>query len=234
MCVRRAPLLPPEPLEVVMIRKHFEQARDFLLKPENQALIAKRERTYKIPGAEKVRRHLEQFAAGSEDRVNINLEKALDILDWRVVGTVNQMCAGDAPTMRAALSVIWAAPLTTRNASAFWSTAEAVLRSLPAEDAQSVNGMGTRASLASFLLFLQDPTKFPFYRPHYGGKAMLYLYGRHEALDASSPSALLFDYQSRCTYLLREFRDAGIPLTDMTDLQSALYVLVQGLIKPQK
>jgi len=217
-----------------MIRKHFEQALEFLLRPENQALIAKRERSYKIPGAEKVRKHLEQFAAGSEDPVNITLEKALDILDWRVIGTVNQMCAGDAPAMRAALSVIWAAPLTPRNASAFWSTADVALRTLPVDDAKSVNGVGTRASLASFLLFLQDPTKFPFYRPRYGGKAILYLYGRHEGLDASSPSALLLDYQSRCTFLLREFRDGGVPLNDMTDLQSALYVLVQGFIKPKE
>ena len=59
-----------------------------------------------------------------------------------------------------------------------------------------------------------------------GGKAIEYLYERKEALDQGSPGALLYDYGMRCAFLLREFRDAGLPLQDMLDLQSALYVLV--------
>ena len=70
-----------------------------------------------------------------------------------------------------------------------------------------------------------------FYRPGFGGKAINYLYEKNASLSTNSPGALLDDYQKRCSYLLRQFMDAGVPLRDLLDLQSALYVIVREYIE---
>jgi hypothetical protein len=75
-----------------------------------------------------------------------------------------------------------------------------------------------------------DPVRQPFYRPHFGGKAITWLYG-NDRLDGRSLGHLLTDYIGRCTYLQREFKDAGLPLEDMIDTQSALYILVDQYLK---
>ncbi|AWT36831.1 hypothetical protein GCM10008956_26640 [Deinococcus arenae] len=214
-----------------MQRKRFEAAVDFLSIPEHNAKIHCRERNYKIPGAEKLTVHLQAFRAGETTKVDVNEGNTLDILDWRVVDGLNQMAAADAYAFRQALDTIWTEPLSPRNADRFWAAIDPALDSISPDISKHFNGLGTRASVASYFLFLADPKKFPFYRPSFGGKAMEYLYDRTEALDRASPGALLHDYGCRCAFLLREFRDAGLKLDDMVDLQSALYVMVQDHLK---
>jgi len=87
------------------------------------------------------------------------------------------------------------------------------------------SGIGTRASVASYFLFVADSVHQPYYRPNFGGKAIGSLYDRKDALDSSSPGRLLSDYTGRCQYLQREFNDAGVVLEDMIDVQSALFIL---------
>ncbi len=207
-----------------MNRKKFETATDFLL--DNKHKIEIRERSYKVPGAERIKTHLQAFLDGHPATVNVNLGNALDILDWRVIEALNGMAAAEPAVFRLALNELWTSPLSARKADAFWTTLNPALDAIPAAVSKAVHGLGTRSSVASYFLFLSDPAKFPFYRPSYGGKAIEYLYERREALDQSSAGALLHDYGLRCAFLLREFRDAGLPLLDMLDLQSALYVMV--------
>ncbi|MGY2896777.1 hypothetical protein [Deinococcus sp. UYEF24] len=207
-----------------MNRKKFEAATDFLL--DNKHKIEIRERSYKVPGAEKIHAHLQAFLEGNPASVNVNLDNALDILDWRVIELLNSVAVTSPEVFRQALKTLWSLPLTAKRADNFWSALDPALGSVPAIVSKAVNGLGTRASVASYFLFLADPVKFPFYRPSYGGKAIEYLYERKEALDQASPGALLHDYGLRCAFLLREFKDAGLPLQDMLDLQSALYVMV--------
>ena len=191
-----------------MNRQRFETATAFLLQHGSIEKIRVRER-YKISGAQAVRRHLEAFQAGDPTSVDLNPNNVLDILDWRVIKALNLMAAARPEIFRAALSIIWATPLNPKNADAFWTALEPAVDAIDHEWSKALNGLGTRASIASFFLFAADPQRFPFFRPHYGGKAIEYLYGRTEGLDQTSPAALLHDYGMRCAYLYRELRDAG-------------------------
>ncbi len=118
------------------------------------------------------------------------------------------------PSARRAL---WAQPLRARSADAFWAAIDPALDAIPTDWSKHLNGVGTRASVASSFLFQAEPVKFPFDRPGYGGKAIAYLYDRQAGLDQSSPGALLHTDMFRCGFLLRAFRDARVPLQDMVD-----------------
>lgn len=205
---------------------------EFLLEPEQLAKIDGRERAYKVPGAEKIREHLQAFLDGDDAEVDVNFGKALDMVDWRITDTLNQLAAEHPEAFRNALAAIWQPPLKAEQADAFWAALDPALDALPAATTKKFNGVGTRASVASFFLFVADPAAFPFYRPGFGGKAINFLYDKGEHLSQKSPGNLLTDYTSRCQFLRREFKDAGVPLQDMLDLQSALYIAVQDYIKP--
>lgn len=214
-----------------MHRQRLEAVTDFLLDPRHWSTVDQRERGYKVPGAEKIRVHLQCFLDGETAQANVNIGNTLDILGWRVVDGLNQVAATAPETFKRALQALWSQPRTGKNADAFWATLDPALDVLAPDVAKHFNGMGTRASVASYFLFLADPTAVPFYRPGFGGKAINYLYEKNASLSTASPGALLDDYQKRCAYLLRQFMDAGVPLRDLLDLQSALYVIVQEYIE---
>lgn len=189
---------------------------------------------YKSRGVPKVRAHLQAFQEETlQEPVDVLCGRALDLLDWRIQVPVNELAAVAPDEFRAALGALWAAPLRAEHADQFWDTLEPVLDRLKPENRTAFNGLGARATVASYLLYVADPAQFPFYMPSYGGKAIEHFYGKskREKLNDSSPGALLSDYTSRCQYLSREFRSAGIPLDDMMDLHSALHVLVRDLLK---
>ena len=98
-------------------------------------------------------------------------------------------------------------------------------RALSETQRKHFSGLGTRASVASYFLFLADPLGHPFYRPSFGGKAVEWLYDKKDGLDKRTIGNLLTDDVGRCRSLHRQFQDAGIPLRDMLDTQSALYIL---------
>ncbi|WP_156372543.1 hypothetical protein [Deinococcus sp. Leaf326] len=214
-----------------MHRQRLEAVTDFLLDPRHSSIVDQRERKYKLPGAEKIRVHLQCFLDGETAQANVNIGNTLDILDWRVVDGLNQVAAIAPETFKRALQALWSQPRTGKNADAFWATLDPGLDVLAPDVSKHFNGVGTRASVASYCLFLADPMAVPFYRPGFGGKAINYLYEKNASLSKSSPGALLDDYHMRCKYLLRHFTDAGIPLKDLLDLQSALYATVREHIE---
>lgn len=213
-----------------MFRKRFNEACDWLSgQGEN---LERNERTYKILGAERVHAQLQVFMSGEvAGKVNVQPPKDLNLLGWQIVDGLNSMVNAQPDVFREALGALWTRPLDPRNADRFWSTLDSALDVLNDTQRGHFGGVGTRASVASYFLFLADPTGQPFYRPNFGGKAIGWLYDKADGLDNHSLGSLLTDYTGRCRYLHREFVDAGIPLEDMIDTQSALYILADQYLK---
>lgn len=213
-----------------MNEQRFEQVTTFL--KERQRAIFQRERGYKVPATDRLRAHLQQFVGGDlKGRLNVNQGNVLDILSWRNVDLLNRMAAAAPDTFRSALQELWSMPLDPLRADAFWATLDPALDSLPADRAKHVQGLGTRASIASYFLFIAEPPQVPFYRPRFGGDAIKHLYP-HRPLAGESPGHRLKDYGERCAVLKERFNESGLPVADMLDVQSALYVLVQEHLKP--
>ena len=210
-----------------MIRKRFEAVTDWLMtQTEN---LERNERRYKLTGANAVHERLLQFETASR---NINIQADdLNLLSWRIVDPLNVMANTQPQTFQVALKALWTQPLAPANADTFWSLLDPALDVLDPNRRKQFNGVGTRASVASYFLFVADPQHQPFYRPNFGGKAVNWLYDPKEALTTRSPGALLDDYLHRCKYLHRSFADAGVPLKDMLDTQGALYIIMTDYLK---
>lgn len=215
-----------------MIRKRFEDVADWLkTQTEN---LERNERQYKSAGAKTVRERLLEFGTASA-KINVQADD-LNLLSWRIVDPINVMANARPQVFQAALNAIWAHPLAPANADRFWSLLDPALDVLDPDRRKQFNGVGTRASVASYFLFVADHEHQPFYRPNFGGKAVNWLYDPREALTTKSPGALLDDYLHRCKYLHRSFLEAGVPLKDMLDTQGALYIIVDDYLKatPQR
>lgn len=212
-----------------MFRQRFEEACLWLAGQREN--LEQNERQYKVQGAEQVRALLQKVLDGdAEGKINVQPPKALNLLGWQVLDGLNVMVNARPEVFRDALSKLWSAPLSASNADVFWSILDPALDELSPVQRGKFGGEGTRASVASYFLFVADPVRQPFYRPHFGGRAITWLYG-NDRLDGRSLGHLLTDYIGRCTYLQREFKDAGLPLEDMIDTQSALYILVDQYLK---
>lgn len=206
-----------------MFRRRLEQATAFLLTQQDN--LDRNERAYKIEGADRTRAHLDDFLAGKVTKVNVQRPQDLNLLSWQIVDGLNTMANTRPEVFRAALSALWEGAHDPRQADAFWGRLDPALDALSDLQRKHFGGLGTRASVASYFLFLVDPTGHPFYRPNYGGRAVKWLYDRKDGLDERTLGSLLVDYVGRCRYLHREFVDGGVGLRDMLDTQGALYIL---------
>lgn len=212
-----------------MFRQRFDEACRWLATQSDN--LERNERRYKVEGAAQVHELLGHFLEGDlPGKLNLQPPSALNLLGWQVLDGLNGMANTRPDVFRAALQRLWSVPLDPRHVDDFWSILDPALNDLSPVQRSKFNGEGTRASVASYFLFVADPVHQPFYRPNFGGKAIAWLYGK-DGLDTRSLGSLLTDYTGRCRYLQREFRDAGIPLEDMIDTQSALYILVDQYLK---
>lgn len=213
-----------------MFRKRLEEVGDWLLTQEEN--LEKNERDYKVRGAARVHAQLQTFADGAAPgKVNVQPQQDLNLLGWQIVDGLNVMANRSPDVFRQVLQAIWAQPLNPGNADAFWSVLDPALDVLTETQRKHFSGAGTRASVASYFLFLADPLGHPFYRPNFGGKAIEWLYDKKDGLDRRSLGSLLTDYVGRCRYLQWQFQDAGIPLRDMLDTQGALYIVSDQYLK---
>ncbi|WP_161884245.1 hypothetical protein [Deinococcus alpinitundrae] len=215
-----------------MDREKFYTAADYLKTRSED--IQNHERGYKVPGVPKVRTHLQAFLDGTlQERVDVLGRGALDLLGWQLQDPLNELAAVAPAEFRAALGALWASPLRAEQADTFWAILDPALDRLKPRKSKAFNGIGARTTVVSYLLYVADPTRFPFYMPSYGGKAIDYLYSKskREKLDDGSPGVLMRAYTQRCTYLLREFRDAGVGFEDMMDLHSGLHLLARDFLK---
>lgn len=189
-----------------------------------QKNLERNERAYKLSGAHDVDTRLRAALNGAPVRkVNVQPGSKLNMLGWRTAGGLNALVNSDQGVFREALDELRRDPGNRETVNAFWEKLEPLVAALPDAERRPVSGQGTRASIASYFLFLADPEHHPFYRPSFGGQAVEWLYGR--PLDRQSPGHLLQDYLGRCEALLPAFQEAGVPLQDMLDLQGALYII---------
>lgn len=208
----------------IMFKTRLEQAATWLATQGDNLKF--NERDYKVAGAEAVRKLLQaHLASETEEKIDVQPAKHLNLLSWQIVDGLNTMANNKPEVFKAALRAIWSRPLDPRNADVFWSVLDPALDTLNETQRKHFNGQGTRASVASYFLFLADPEQQPHYRLNFSGKAIGWLYDRKDGLDTRTLGSLLSDHAGRCCYLKNEFNDRGIPLKDMIDVQSALYIL---------
>ncbi|WP_216327442.1 hypothetical protein [Deinococcus aestuarii] len=207
-----------------MFRKRLEEVSAWLqTQGEN---LDRRERAYKLEGAARVHARLQTFLTDpGVTQINVQPPQELNLLSWQIVDGLNTMIKGAPEVFRSALSVLWTPPLDPGRADQFWSVLDPALDTLSETQRKHFSGVGTRASVTSYFLFLADPLGHPFYRPSFGGKAVEWLYDKKDGLDKRTLGNLLTDYVGRCRYLHQQFRDAGVPLRDMLDTQGALYII---------
>lgn len=205
-----------------MNKANFNRVSEFLKGQE--ANLERHERGYKLEGAAKARQELAGFLENNLPKVRQLQPKPLNLLDWRIVDGVSKMIQADPDVFRLALKDLW----ETRDADGFWDAIDPNLDALPDVARTKFKGARTRASVASYFLFVQGPEHYPFYRFGFGEKAIRFIYG--DPLDDRSLNDLLRDYVGRCDYLRRRFQDEGIVLHDALDLQGALYLVSTELL----
>ncbi|WP_407543295.1 hypothetical protein Q0M94_26345 (plasmid) [Deinococcus radiomollis] len=215
-----------------MDRKKFNAAAETLQKHID---VIQRERDYKTVGAPKVREHLQAFLDRTlQGRVDVLCNDALDLLGWRLQMPMNELAVVAPDEFRAALTALWSPPPRAEHADDFWRILEPVLDRLTSDNSQGLKGVNPRTTVATYLLYVADPARFPFYMPTYGGKFITHVYGKdkNERLNDSSPGLLANAYTKRCVYLLEQFRDTGLELEDMMDLHSAIHIFARDYLKP--
>ncbi|WP_185974726.1 AAA family ATPase [Deinococcus detaillensis] len=185
------------------------------------------ERAYKLEGVAMVYPALKAFVdGGSAEGVTVQPQRSgLNQLDWRVAASLDLLLKQRPDSLRQALQILWTQPLEARRTDEFWGKLEDALQSLTPDERRPINGLGTRASVASYFLFLADPTGHPFYRRKFGARAVTWFYEDEPQQRRTSPGELLAEYVDRCQELHAAFLAAGLPFRDLLDTQSALFVL---------
>lgn len=135
-----------------MFRQRLEEANDWLLTQEEN--LERNERDYKVKGAAQVHDQLRGFLAqvpGSTTKLNIHPQKDLNLFSWQIVNGLNTLVNAHPEVFRSALTALWSQPLDPRHADAFWSTLGVALKALNDTQRKHFSGLGTRASVASYL-----------------------------------------------------------------------------------
>ena len=133
-----------------------------------------RERDYKLAVAAKISAAREALLSGATDWFEALRAAFTDgqnnLTDWRAHDSFLTWCESDTDEAARQLQGLWTGGDTTSRLHVF-------LAELPRE---AVAGLGTRVSIASFLLLGVDATRLPFYKPtvHSGFNKLLGLSGR--------------------------------------------------------
>ncbi|MBZ9752390.1 hypothetical protein K7W42_16180 [Deinococcus sp. HMF7604] len=210
-------------------KQKFAGATAFLRLPEKMAQLDAEERHYKRRGAAATRDALESFLRGETEEPNIQIE--LNLLDWRMKDDLSSMFIHHPKLFREALTALWADQITFKGADLFWSIIDPALNVLPATHQKRFASLNARTSVVSYFLFVANPQHHPFYRASFSAKAIQALYDKSEGLDRRTISGLLQDFVGRCKHVQALWQEEGLPLEDMLDTQSALYILAQEHFK---
>ncbi|HWG83945.1 MAG TPA: hypothetical protein VNT60_00580 [Deinococcales bacterium] len=205
-----------------MNRKNLRMAAEFLRGKEEQ--LERHENLYKRQGAEKVRHALQAFIADPSARFKHLQLPPLNLLNWRSSQPIERIAAERPEVFREALARLW----QTGNADDFWAVLDPALDLLDGVERGKFASVAARANLASYLLFVRDPARHPYFKSSYGGKGIRFIFG--EAMDGRSPGKLLTEYTRRCEVLRESLGEEGVNLRDALDTQSALFLIVDDLL----
>ncbi|WP_029476251.1 hypothetical protein [Deinococcus frigens] len=207
-------------------RRRMEGAADYLKREDKREQLDRDERQYKREGAARTREGLETFLRGETEHADVQ-QQPLNLLDWRTRDDLNAVVAANPDLFRQALTRLWSDQAKFSEADAFWGMLDPSLAALSETSRKRFASLNARTSVASYFLFIAAPERHPFYRASFSARAIQALYDKAEGLDKSSVGGLLRDFVGRCHYVQREWPAAGVPLEDMADVQSALYILAQ-------
>ena len=142
------------------------------------------------------------------------------LLGWRMLRDLEWLAVEHPEVVRRAV-----ARLTSEiNADAFWDVVQDALGVERVRQAMPVlRGRGSRASIASYFLFLRDPHGWPVFRTNLHGSALVRITG--EPLDGRSPGAMLADFYRRLDVLGDRLREGGLAVRSRLDVQGILWVV---------
>lgn len=206
---------------------HFENLAAYMR--DHWDLITDDESAYKPAYAAAIADTVRRADAGEigwDTVLEAKIEVARHLLGWRVVGPLLELIRAWPDGFSAGVREM----LATQNADALW---EAVTQAAGGpsrlEPIATLRGVGVRASVASYFLFVHDPTRWPMYRKDNFGTPLVKLTG--EPLDESSPARLRWGYYRALDELQGRMRFAGLPVTSRLDVQGVLWVAkYKGLV----
>ncbi len=205
---------------VVLNPSNFDRVAAFMR--ENWALITEDESAYKPAYVAQIAdlvRRADAAEVGWELVLTADSDQVNHLLGWRVGPQLIQL-ARDWPL---GLAGGVRDMLAAQNADALWRAVrddaggEAGLVSYT-----HLQGVGVRASVASYFLFVHDPVRWPMYRKDNFGTPLVKISG--EPLDESSPATVLWGYYRALDELQHRLRFADVPAASRLDAQGVLWV----------
>ena len=143
-----------------------------------------------------------------------------NLLGWRMLRDLEWLAVEHPEVVRQAV-----ARLTSDiDADAFWDVVQDVLGVERVRQAMpELRGTGSRASIASYFLFLRDAHGWPVFRPRNHGAPLVRITGA--PLDGRSPGAMLADFYRQLDVLGGRLREGGLAVRSRLDVQGILWVV---------
>jgi hypothetical protein len=189
------------------------------------------ERRYKLEDSAKLLEILREVLEGEADweRFFKSGRKFLtNQLGWRVVAGLDYVSKSDPSALTAAVKEL----LESCDANRFWSRLESTVgNELNSEECKAFRGSGSRASVASFFLLLQNPNSNPIYRPQIIGTTLSKLTGA--SVTSETPNDTLRSYYEALDALMDKFRENGLAVQDRLDVQGAIWSAKHALDKQE-
>ena len=206
---------------------HFDSVVAYML--DHWDLISEDESAYKpayVDSIAEVVRRADAGEVGWDAVVEARLDVTQHLLGWRVVGPLLDLIRSWPEAFAVGVRTM----LTKQNADDLWNAVtEAAGGPSRLESFTALRGVGVRASVASYFLFVHDPFKWPIFRKRNFGTPLVKITG--DPLDESTPAGLLWGYYRALDDLLGRMRHSGLPATSRLDAQGVLWVAnYKGLV----
>lgn len=199
---------------------HFDRVAAYMR--EHWHLITEDESAYKpayVAEIAEVVRRADAGEVGWDAVIEANFDRAQHLLGWRVVQPLLDLIRSWPDAFAAGVRRL----VEIQNANVLWeAVTDAAGGPSRLESIKELRGVGVRASVASYFLFVHDPVKWPMYRQDNFGTPLRKITG--EPLDESSPAHLLWGYYRALDELHGRLKYADVPVTSRLDTQGVLWV----------
>lgn len=167
-----------------------------------------------------VRQDAEHRKATWREVLEKEAKGATKLLGWRTLDALLRLDAEHPGLLQEAITALYRDGDADDYAGALMRT---VAPQAWSEQFKNLRSVGSRASVASFFLFLRDHEHQPLFRAANFGTPLVQITG--EPLDRRSPGTLLRDYVRGVDLVLKALQAAGLPARSRLDAQGVLWVV---------
>jgi hypothetical protein len=158
-------------------------------------------------------------ASGWDLVFRADVKTATNLLGWRLLDDAVRLARSHPAALRSAAAQL----RDDSDVDAFWGAIAAHVPEARLAEFVQLRGVGARATVASYFLFIRDPYMWPILRKSNFGQPLARM--MHEPLDARSPEAMLLDYYRKLDTLAERLRERGVAVRSRLDVQGVLWVV---------